>query len=139
MESVRKALQSVSQQLIENPPRDRDILPHERVPGSSSRHFDQGPLFPSRPFEMVDFHPHLGPPVSKFQDISRPVNVPVSPEILTFQMICSSEKVGNIIGKGGTIVKIIQSETSSDIRIAEIAPNLTDRIVVISGPAVIII
>lgn len=85
---------------------------------------------------MVDYHPRMGPPMSKFQDITGPVKVPISPEILTFQLICSCDKVGSVIGKGGSIVKVIQSETGSEIKIVETTPDSEDRIVVISGPAV---
>ncbi|XP_078437140.1 RNA-binding KH domain-containing protein RCF3-like [Wolffia australiana] len=140
MDAVRKALQSVSQQLIENPPRDRDSL----FPGSSSRKFfsppshhfsDQGTSFPSRPFDMADFHPRGGLAGPKFADMGRPIPGPVSPEIIAFQMICSGDKVGSIIGKGGNIVKIIEIETGSEIKILETSPDSDDRIVVISGPA----
>ncbi|CAA7399432.1 unnamed protein product [Spirodela intermedia] len=157
IDAVRKALQSVSQQLLENPPRDRDLLLQDKVPGPSSHHFaplpqlgiprsevfppanyhfsDQGPPFSSRPHDMVDYHPRMGPSISKFQDMSGPAKVPVSPEILTFQLICSCDKVGSVIGKGGSIVKVIQSETGSEIKIVETTPDSEDRIVVISGPA----
>ncbi|CAA6663006.1 unnamed protein product [Spirodela intermedia] len=143
IDAVRKALQSVSQQLLENPPRDRDLLlqdklgiPRSEVFPPANYHFsDQGPPFSSRPHDMVDYHPRMGPSISKFQDMSGPAKVPVSPEILTFQLICSCDKVGSVIGKGGSIVKVIQSETGSEIKIVETTPDSEDRIVVISGPA----
>ncbi|MQM07852.1 hypothetical protein Taro_040701, partial [Colocasia esculenta] len=159
IDSVRKALQSISQQLLENPPRERDLLLPEKVPGPSSHPFaslpqlgisrndvlppssfhhpDQGLPFSSRPHEMLDFHPRIPPSMSKFPEIGGPIKVPVSPEPLTFRLICTSDKVGSVIGKGGSIVKIIQSETSCEIKIIETVPDSDDRIVVITGPAVL--
>uniref|UniRef100_A0A1D1ZGL4 KH domain-containing protein At4g18375 n=1 Tax=Anthurium amnicola TaxID=1678845 RepID=A0A1D1ZGL4_9ARAE len=157
IDAVRKALQSISQQLLANPPRDRDLLLPDKIPGPSSHPFaplpqlgisraevlppsnyhlpDQGPPFSTRPHEIVDFHQRMAPSISKFPEIAGPVKVPVSPELLTFRLICTSDKVGSVIGKGGNIVKIIQSETGCEIKIVETVPDSEDRVVVITGPA----
>ncbi|KAF9621794.1 hypothetical protein IFM89_028232 [Coptis chinensis] len=47
-------------------------------------------------------------------------------------------RVGGVIGKGGTIVKILQHETGCDIKILEGSPDSEDRLIIISGPAGVI-
>ena len=57
-------------------------------------------------------------------------------DIITFRLLCHEEKVGGVIGKGGTIVKALQHETGCEIKILERVPDSEDRVIVISGPAV---
>lgn len=58
-------------------------------------------------------------------------------DMLTYRLICPDEKVGGVIGKGGTIVKALKHETGCDIRVLEKMPESDDRIIIISGPAVL--
>ncbi|XP_057871157.1 KH domain-containing protein HEN4 [Cryptomeria japonica] len=143
--SVKKALLSVSDRLRENPPRDRDHMPASRSGGP----FAHGDLFPSRkssslvqglPFggvgsgATVDYH--LKGPVSKFHEAGPNYNQrgPMQEEI-TFRLLCSNEKVGGIIGKGGSIIKGLQRDTGSDIKIAESVPDEDERVVIITASA----
>ncbi|XP_008783181.2 RNA-binding KH domain-containing protein RCF3-like [Phoenix dactylifera] len=153
VDSVRKALQSVSQQLLENPPRDRDSFPATVPSGPSSHSFSsipqpeglppasyhrpiQGPSFSSRPYDIADYHSSIAPPFSKFHGGAAVAGQPpVSLELLTYRLMCSNDKVGSVIGKGGSIIKTLQHETGCEIKILETEPESDDRIIVISGPA----
>lgn len=71
--------------------------------------------------------------VPKFQEGGRMNHMP---EVLNFHLLCPAEKVGGIIGKGGSIVKTIQQETGCEIKILDGLPDSEDRVILISGPAV---
>ncbi|GMI77298.1 hypothetical protein like AT1G51580 [Hibiscus trionum] len=140
VDAVRKALQSVSQQLIENPPRDHDSFPLNTT-GQSSQSFgprpdvhpppnhslsSQGAPFAAGPRD-VEFHSPLPPHI--------PGRMMPSPDILTFRLLCYDDKVGAVIGKGGSIIKALKQETGCDIRVVESIPDCDDRIIVVSSPA----
>lgn len=53
---------------------------------------------------------------------------------VVFKLLCQVDKVGNLIGKGGTIVRALQTETGASIKIAEAAASDSDeKVVVISA------
>ncbi|XP_043713044.1 RNA-binding KH domain-containing protein RCF3-like [Telopea speciosissima] len=153
LDAVKKALQCVSQQLLENPPRDRDSFPASKPTGPSSYPFGgslpksevyppsnyrfpaQGP-YTAGPHDGVDYPSTLPPSIPKFHDNFIPSRMKPPQEILTFRLLCLNEKVGGIIGKGGTIIKTLKLETGCDVKILEGVPELDDRIIVISGPAI---
>ncbi|KAJ4962663.1 hypothetical protein NE237_022602 [Protea cynaroides] len=153
LDAVRKALQCVSQQLLENPPRERDSFPASKPTGPSSHPFGhpfpkaelyplsnyrfpgQGP-YASGPLDGVDYPSTLPPSIPKFHDNFIPSRMKPPQEILTFRLLCHNEKVGGVIGKGGTIIKALKLETGCDVKVLEGVPDLEDRIIVISGPAI---
>ncbi|KAH9301163.1 hypothetical protein KI387_012746 [Taxus chinensis] len=143
--SVKKALLAVSDRLRENPPRDREHVSGSRSGGP----FLHGDLFPSRknsslmqgpPFggvgsgATVDYHSKG--PISMFHETGPNFNQRgPSQEEITFRLLCSNEKVGGIIGKGGSIIKGLQRDTGSDIKIAEAVPDEDERVVIITASA----
>ncbi|XP_059631198.1 KH domain-containing protein HEN4-like [Cornus florida] len=150
-DAVRKALQSVSQQLLENPPRDNDTFSGN--PSGPSSHSHGNPLsrsevhpppnypFPAQgapygtgPRNGADYHLTTPPLISKFHESGIPGRVNLSPDILTFRLVCHDEVVGGVIGKGGTIVKSLQHETGCEIKVLDGVSDSEDRIIVISGP-----
>ncbi|CAK9173895.1 unnamed protein product [Ilex paraguariensis] len=137
LDAARKALQSVSQQLLENPPREQDYL--SANPSGPSSHSFGHPL--SRPEAHPPSNypfPAQGPPYAAGpRDFESGVPGWMNPsqDILAFRLLCQDEKVGGVIGKGGTIVKTIQHETGCDIKVLEGVADSEDRIIVISGPA----
>lgn len=129
VDAVRKALESVSQQLTENPPRDLDSLPLNTT-GQSSHSFGprpEGAHFAAGPRD-AEIHSPLPPHI--------PGRRMPCPEMLTFRILCHDEKVGGVIGKGGSVIKTLQQETGCEIKVLEAIPDSEDRIIVVSGPAV---
>lgn len=133
VDAVRKALQSVSLQLLENPPRDND----------SANPIGQ----PSHSFGNPLSRPEAYPPPYHFPSQGAPFaagprdggsgafgRMGPSQDILTFRLICPDEKVGGVIGKGGTIVKALQHESGCEIKVLDGTPDSDDRVIVISGP-----
>ncbi|PKI46961.1 hypothetical protein CRG98_032660 [Punica granatum] len=153
VDAVRIALRSVSQQLIENATRDRETFLAN--PSSSSSHSSGNSLpkqeshhiskhyaaqraasFGSRPRGIGDFHPHVPPLISRFHENGHQIRMKPSLDMLSFRLLCTSDRVGGIIGKGGAVVNAIQQETGCEIHAVEGPPDSGDRIIVISGPAV---
>ncbi|KAI5403121.1 KH domain-containing protein HEN4 [Lathyrus oleraceus] len=145
VEVVKKALQSVFQQLLDNPSRDHESLSTNLTgPSSHSHSFGQfsqnkrtfagqGAPFATGPNEIPVFH--SAPMIPKFHEGPIRGRMRLPPEILTFRLLCPSENVGNLIGKGGSIIKTMQQETASEIKVIEGNPGSEDCIVIISGPA----
>ncbi|GLU16002.1 hypothetical protein SLE2022_324520 [Rubroshorea leprosula] len=139
LDAVRKAIHSVSQQLLENLPKDHDTST-PTVAGQSSHSFGPRPdvyPLPNHSFSSqgapytagprdVDFHSAIPPPIS-----GRMMH---PPDMLTFRLLCHHDRVGGIIGKGGAIINTITQETGSEIKVIEGTPDSPDRIILISGP-----
>lgn len=54
-------------------------------------------------------------------------------EEVMFRLLCQVDKVGSLIGKGGSIRRALQTETGATIKIADSAPESDERVVVISA------
>lgn len=54
-------------------------------------------------------------------------------EDVVFKLLCHHEKVGSLIGKGGSVVRALQNETGASIQIVEAGPDSDERVVVISA------
>eukprot|EP01018_Ginkgo_biloba_P002005 Gb_31686 [translate_table: standard] len=143
--AVKKALYAVSDRLRENPPRDRDQVPTSR-PGPHP--LPHGDLYPPRknsslmqgaPFAGVgsggsfDYHSRGPSSVSVSHETGNMSQRKPFHEELSFRLLCSNEKVGGIIGKGGSIIRGLQSDTGAEIKIAEAVPDEDERVVVISA------
>lgn len=137
---------------MENPPRGRDSFPSGKPIGPSS-HQMALPLpevhptanfpFPASvaayatgPHHGSDFHPGLAASIPKFHESVISGQMNVSEEVLTFRLLCTDEKVGSVIGKGGSIIRTLKHETGCDIKILDAVPDSDDRIIMISAPAV---
>lgn len=132
LDTIRKALLSVSQQLLEHPPRDDELL-SLNASGSSHSSGHQFPRQePSYPFTSQG-PPYVGPRDSESGILAR---MNPSQDILTFRLLCPDEKAGGVIGKGGSIVKALQHESGCDIKVLDGLPGSEDRVIIISGPAV---
>ena len=57
----------------------------------------------------------------------------VMEEEVVFKLLCQVNKVGSLIGKGGSIVWALQTETGVSIKIADAAPDADEKVVVISA------
>lgn len=54
-------------------------------------------------------------------------------EEVVFKLLCQVDKVGSLIGKGGSVIRALQSETGASIKIADAAPDSDERVVIISA------
>lgn len=150
IDSVRKGLNAVAELLLAHPPKKTDLVAGFNSSGSSSRSlFGQPDGFPSGmqsnfhiPLQgppqangPFDRQPNIAPfPIGPEAPVHGHASIPVEP--LSFRLMCSKDKVGSIIGKGGNTVRTIQNDTGCEIKVQETVPKTDDRIISISGPAV---
>ncbi|KVH92905.1 K Homology domain-containing protein [Cynara cardunculus var. scolymus] len=52
-------------------------------------------------------------------------------EEVMFRLLCQVDKVGSLIGKGGSIRRALQTETGATIKIADSAPESDERVVIL--------
>lgn len=151
LDACKQALQSISQQLVENPPRDYDIISNN--PTGSSSHLFGPPLprpeaqppsnysFPAQGASFTagvrDTSDYLSntPPLHRFHESGMPGRMKPQ-DTIVFRLLCHDEKVGGIIGKGGTIIKNLQNETGCEIKVLDGVPDSEDRVIFISGSVV---
>ncbi|PSS17318.1 KH domain-containing protein [Actinidia chinensis var. chinensis] len=133
VDTVKRALQSVSQQLLEHPPNDQDSIP--TVASGPSSHSFGNPLSRPEEYPPPKYPYATGPHISRRNEPGDPGLMNPPQDIITFRLLCHEEKVGGVIGKGGTIVKALQHETGCEIKVLERVSDSEDRIIVISGPA----
>lgn len=55
---------------------------------------------------------------------------------VTFRILCSNDRVGGVIGKGGNIVRALQSETGATISIGPAVAECEDRLITIAASEV---
>lgn len=91
-------------------------------PGESNPHRGHAPGFHSRGYSS-------GPGPENFGSHNRMY----FEEDVIFKLLCHLEKVGSLIGKGGSIIRAMQNETGASIKIAEVLPDSDERVVVISA------
>eukprot|EP00252_Welwitschia_mirabilis_P017465 TRINITY_DN386_c0_g1_i3.p1 TRINITY_DN386_c0_g1~~TRINITY_DN386_c0_g1_i3.p1 ORF type:complete len:454 (+),score=90.42 TRINITY_DN386_c0_g1_i3:171-1364(+) len=140
--AVKKALLAITDRLLKNPPRES-----QRVLGRPPSQFSHPSSFPSLDgfpsrknhsvIPPVDYHSKAGS-MALMHDAppSLGSRAPVKEEI-QFRLLCTNDKVGSILGRGGVIIKGLQRDTGADIKIAEAVPEEDERIVVITGNLVI--
>ncbi|KAF1865821.1 hypothetical protein Lal_00021822 [Lupinus albus] len=133
--AVKKALLSVSTCLqdsatagvVDHPPNSAafrpsgpGVVPHGNAPPSQHEPYHQRGYAPG-PYAL-DHHPRgysfPGP---------EPGHRMFVEEEVVFKLLCQQDKVGSLIGKGGTIVRALQNETGASIQIVDAGPDSEER------------
>lgn len=137
--SVKKALLSVSSCLQDNQRSDannfaasKPLVPTHRgtgPPALADSYPQRGHINGSH---SLDYHSrgHSLIPVPENVAIGQRKFVE---EEIVFRLLCSNDKVGSLIGKGGAIVRGLQNETGTSIKVQEAVPDSEERVVVISA------
>jgi len=134
-DNVKKAIKSVSDKIMENSPHDHDSFPSNSYGPSSHSHShsvsrpggfrDSGDLHSSGPLFYPRFHDNFVPARMDGSDI------------ITFRLLCPDERAGGVIGKGGSIIKTLMRETGCEIKVIEGSSDGEERMIFVSGPAVL--
>ncbi|XP_014518899.1 KH domain-containing protein HEN4 [Vigna radiata var. radiata] len=154
--SVKKALVAVSQRLQDCPPVDRTKImgskPYEMVQYEAIDALPRETLaaVTAVPHDTIDRLPLRSPALSSLSSCSnsygnRVHSLPadfsrvssLEPKALqqevTFRILCSNDRVGGVIGKGGNIVRALQSDTGATISIGPSVDGCEDRIITITA------
>lgn len=123
--AVRKALRSISERLLGISSRGPEAFPPNRSFGAPCT---------VGPRNVADHHSAVPPMIPKFHEGGIHGRVRPSEEILTFRLLCHAERVGGVIGKGGTVIKTVQQDTGCEIKVMEGTSDWEDRVILVSGP-----
>ena len=144
--TVKKALLSISSRLQDNPPRDRpqsfaspapafvpvsDYLPRDSYRSKGDGHLlGLGPEHLERDsWAMRGGNLPLDRPDERRRKEARDS---VENE-LVFRLLCPSDKIGSVIGKGGSIIYNLRKETGARIKIANAVPGSDERVIIVSA------
>ncbi|KAH7671695.1 poly(rC)-binding protein 2/3/4 [Dioscorea alata] len=137
--AVKKALLAVSN-CLQDHPRVEASSPAIGKPNAANFR-GAGPPPPGDPYAPSPrgYIPNMHGPDYQYRGYSPGIDSPMSghrkvfEEEVAFRMLCPNEKVGSIIGKAGVIVRGLQNETGSSIKVAEPVPDSDERIIVVSA------
>ncbi|XP_043709876.1 KH domain-containing protein HEN4-like isoform X2 [Telopea speciosissima] len=139
--AVKKALVAVSGRLQACPPTEkaRSIAsgpetihhgsfpdPHGELPPLRSS------LFTRTSSSSIDYASR-GRPLSTDVDRIPTLNPKKTEQEVLFRLLCSNDKIGGIIGKGGVIVRALQNETGASISCGASVAEADERIITVSA------
>ncbi|OUZ99752.1 K Homology domain [Macleaya cordata] len=89
-------------------------------------------ILPPAAVSSVDYASRGRPLSTEVDRISMLDPVKTQQEV-AFRLLCSNDKVGGVIGKGGTIVRALQNETGASISVASPATESDERVITVSA------
>lgn len=95
----------------------------DRLPQQSS-------LTTSMPISSINSRFH---PLSQESERASSLDTKRLQQEVTYKILCSNEKVGGIIGRGGTVIKSLQSETGASVTIGALIPDCDERLVTVAA------
>ncbi|CAH9081930.1 unnamed protein product [Cuscuta europaea] len=127
---VKKALIAITSRFQDCVPPERTAISDNRV-DDFCRESSQVSFPEQRSSMQVTISPHTGgnlfsPRIDSSSNF-------LSNQEVTFKILCQADIVGLIIGKGGSVVKALENETGSFIRVGPIIPHCSERVITISA------
>ncbi|KAL5726157.1 hypothetical protein ACHQM5_009225 [Ranunculus cassubicifolius] len=128
---AKKALYVVSTLLYQNPrpPMKNPVPSHDFYP-------PEGPMgnMPPRghPMSHWDSGFRGPPPMPWGGDVPRFPHGDASADF-SMKILCPSERIGSVIGRGGSTVRQIQHETGTNIKVEETRPDAEERAILVSA------
>lgn len=151
----KKALLAISSRLQENPPRGRPqtfappgpafVPVGDYRPKDTFHNGSGGPLFglgPGGPLDGSGWpfggrNLPLDRPEKKNNNNRRRNNNKDGRDAveneLVFRLLCPTDKIGSVIGKGGSIIHNLRKETGARIKIADAVPGSDERVIIVSA------
>ncbi|KAJ8764791.1 hypothetical protein K2173_009196 [Erythroxylum novogranatense] len=139
--AVKKALVAVSRCLQDSQPVDKtrmtdnklsEAIPKESLPDVHNEFLSQHKtVIPTFSSSSAAYTPrfHSFPLESDGVPI---VDAKVQQDVV-FRILCSNDRVGGIIGKGGTIIKSLQNETGATISVGATVAECNERLITITA------
>ncbi|CAA0807375.1 RNA-binding KH domain-containing protein [Striga hermonthica] len=132
--SVKKALVLVTGRLQEFPPLGKNRtfwtkpLETESLPVTSG----ERPIIQPMPSTST-YHDTLHGPATWDSDKASKIDTKAPEQEVVFKMLCPSDRVGGIIGKGGSIIEAIKDKTGASIFIGPHMPDCDERLITIAA------
>ena len=138
--AVKKALVTVSGRLQDCPPVDRPktsgrqpikAIPQGPLPGLHRDLPQRCSILPPMPDGSVTYV--CGHPFSIEAERVPTLASRTQPQEVVFRLLCSNDRAGGVIGRGGTIVKALQDETGASINVAGPVAGCDERLITITA------
>ncbi|XP_044489866.1 KH domain-containing protein HEN4 isoform X2 [Mangifera indica] len=118
LETLRRPFEAVPQ----------DTLPDLRIDLLSQRNS----LSSTIPSSSISYAPGIHP-VSLEADRISTLDTKMQQQEVSFRILCSNDKVGGVIGKGGNIVKALQNEAGASITVGSTVADCDERLITVTA------
>lgn len=100
-----------------------------------SQRSSQVPSIPGIPSSSINFATRVHP-LSLDSEKAPPSHIKMLHQEVVFKILCTSDRVGGVIGKGGAIVKALQNDTGATIAIGATITDCDERLVTVTASEV---
>lgn len=145
VQGVKRALILIARRLQECPPSDKnrtlgssktvEAVPHQSLMDLYANPPQRNPALPAASTSSSY--------VSGFDPLSfeiahvAPVEVKPLQQEVSFKILCPVDKVGGVIGRGGSIVKALENETGASISVGPIIFGCDERLITVTASEVL--
>ncbi|XWS54580.1 hypothetical protein CRYUN_Cryun10bG0101200 [Craigia yunnanensis] len=110
-----------------------EVVSQEALPDLHLDYFSQrSSLVPSIPSSSISYASRVLP-FSLESEKAPPLDTKTLLQEVVFKILCSSDRVGSVIGKGGAIIKALQSDTGATITIGATITDCDERLVTVTA------
>lgn len=147
--AVKKALVAVSRRLQDSAPVDKtrmvgsrplEAVPHETLPDLRVDQLSQrNSLLPTLPSSSIGSSMSYASgvrPLSLESDRVPTFDAKSQQQEVVFKILCANDRVGGVIGKGGSIVRALQNETGATISVGAPVADCEERLITIAASEV---
>lgn len=143
--AVKKALVAVSRCLQDCPLGDKtriigskpvEAVPRENLPEPHLDHLPQrNPGLYTTPSSSINYASGVHPMSIEIERVPAVETRTLQHDII-FKILCSNDRVGGVIGKGGAIVRALQNETGATICVGASITECDERLITITASEV---
>lgn len=140
--AIKKALLAVSRRLQDCPPSEKrtvrpaEAVVHETLPDLHMDHILQrNSVLPILPSSSNIFASGIHS-LSIDADMLPPVDTNVAQQDVVFKILCANDRIGGVIGKGGTIVRALQNESGATVSVGPSVAGCDERLISITASEV---
>ncbi|KAM1759951.1 KH domain-containing protein HEN4-like isoform X1 [Malus sylvestris] len=136
--AVKKALIAVSGCLQECPPVDKtrmsvsrpEAVPRETLPDLRLDHLSQRNSMLNLASNSMSYVSGVRP---SSREAERIPTLETKQQEVSFRILCANDKIGGVIGRGGSIVRALQNETGAAISVAASVAECDERLITVSA------
>ncbi|CAN6543869.1 unnamed protein product [Malus baccata var. baccata] len=136
--AVKKALVAVSGRLQDCPPIDKtrmtgsrpEAVPRETLPDLRLDQLSQRNSMLNLPISSMSYATGVRP---SSIEAERMPTLETKQQEVSFRILCANDRIGGVIGRGGSIVRALQNETGASISIAAYVAECDERLITVSA------
>ncbi|XP_021291013.1 KH domain-containing protein HEN4 isoform X2 [Herrania umbratica] len=128
--SLHRPIDVVPQDSLRRP---INVVSQEALPDLNIDHLSQrSSLMPTISSSSISYATRVHP-LSLESESASPLDTTTLQQEVVFKILCSSDRVGGVIGKGGAIIKALQSDTGTTITIGPTLNDCDERLVTVTA------